>query len=350
MISPAVELPGGAELSTDDRLIIRSPSSPGHYQLDLSLQVYGPDIRKGIIPYIENFGQLYHGKFKQHTWTAKFVQEKKLLLQDMWTVNDDPGFIENIDFKLRQTDSARTLQRWDFPVLLDVRNQSVIWNNGHSRLLASSVCWNHAWDRVDALMFVPEGQDLSAIPTSFQYLDRIHDDQELRIIFGNSMSTDQPWLINAGFETDNNQIIFRLRNVQKHRNSVDNTQNVKHFSAWKAWRAQYSGTDLMISVSVDAISKIDDSSKRWQIKHVGPPPDQLVSWAQMSARLFNQKQNNPDNIGWHLYHFGDESIDLAELFFWADIEHSVFHTSDWRTILVQPGNFFKCREISLSGL
>lgn len=334
----------------NDRFVVCTPgAATGQYQHDLSLQVYSVDLRSGIIPYINNFGHLYHARLTKSEWCSKFNEVKQQLLRDMfWSVSDS-DIVQNVDFKLRQIHLARTVQHWRFPSLLDVRNNSVKWTNGHSRLLASTINWSDAWTRVGFLIFVPHTEKARS-ESRFAFCQEISDDTELRRVLDDKMTNDDPWVINAAFETDGLDIRFQLRGIQCCNVPAADINDRSFYQAWHTWFSHSDVTSLRMHASVDDAASIRDSSGKWSINRVGSPARDLVSYAQMSAHIWRQKHSGiHDNDVWQFYHFGPNPVDIADFFFWFDPEYTVYHTHDWATILVQPSPAFKCKEISLSG-
>lgn len=331
------------------RFVVRTPcASTGQYQHDLSLQVYSVDLRSGIMPYINNFGHLYHARLTKSDWCAKFVEVKQQLLGDMFRPVPDADVVQNVDFKLRQIDLARTVQHWRFPLLLDVRNNRVEWINGHSRLLASAINWHDAWTRVFFLIFVPHTEKEPS-QSRFAFCQEISNDTQLRQVLGDRMTNDDPLVINAAFETDGSDIRFRLRGIQCGNMPAADINDRSFYQAWHNWLANSEATPWRMQASVDNAALIRDSSGKWSINRVGSPARDLVSFAQMSAHIWREKQSDIHHDVWQFYHFGKGAVDIADFFFWVDPEHTVYHTHDWTTILVKPSPAFKCKEISLSG-
>jgi len=337
-------------MSSNDQILIRTPADPGQYLDDLDFAVYSPDIREGIVPWISNFGDLYHVRLTQQAWTAKFLESKKQLLSDMLGPMADPVVIQNIDFKLKMIAIGSRLPRWQFPGIINLNSGRLCWINGHSRLIAAGLNWNNAWDRMDYLIFVPLGEKITAQQSNFSTLRQINTDLDLRRVLDMPVTDDQPVTIGAGFHAENNTVRFALQNITSAKVVVADMHDRSDCAAWQLWKTQHANKPLTVRLHCRDPDALTDSSGIWSLDPIGPPPQDLIAPAQMSMYIYKAKNHPVDCDVFTLYHFGSGHLDLAELLLQVDTEHTVFHSADWHTILVQPGTGFKCREISVSRL
>lgn len=328
-------------MSQDDEIMVRTPAEHGGYLSDICLEIRGPDSREGIINYIRNFGDLYLARLNRTTWLRKYDECLQQLVANMLDLPSDPDILQDIDFKLALCEQARQTPQWRFPCVMEIRDQTLTWINGHSRLLAAGVSWADAWDKVDFVIFAPKGTDITA--HDFHAVTLINDDHQLRTILcrdGDTMSVT----IWADFYSYQDSVQFRINGVGQ---AADQTTSKGYLSVWQRWRGQHPGTSLPIQIFSDADS-VSDSSGVWHITHMGPPPSNLIYHSNMSGRIYNEKKFGDQQPGaFTFYHFGKGKIDLAEILLWIDTDHSVFHSDDWSSIFVQPGEF-KCRPMSLS--
>jgi hypothetical protein len=335
-------------MSSNDQILIRTPADSGQYLDDLDFAVYSPDIREGIVPWISNFGDLYHVRLTQQAWTAKFLESKKQLLSDMLGPMADPVVIQNIDFKLKMIAIGRRLQRWQFPSIINLNSGRLCWINGHSRLIAAGLNWNNAWDRMNYLVFVPLGEQIVPEQHNFAYMQPINSDLDLRRVLGMIAHDDQPVTMRAAFQVDNNTVRLSLQNITSTKIAVTDLHDRSECMTWQLWQTKHADRPLTVRLYCCDPDKLIDSSGIWRLDLIGPPPQDLISPAQMSMYIYKAKNQPVDCDVFTLYHFGSGHLDLAELLLQVDTEHTVFHSADWCTILVQPGFGFKCREISLS--
>jgi hypothetical protein len=303
------------------------------------------------MPWLTNFGDLYHGTLKDKAWIMKFVETKQQLLADMFGALTDPDVIQNVDFKLNMVAAARVLDRWLLPGIINVLSNRLQWATGHSRLIGSGLNWKDPWHRMDHLVFVPHGEDLPSVQSMFSRLEKIQCDQALRQCLADAVDTEHTVSLQAKFSVDQkNRTTLILQSIATTAIQTINAQDRLRVESWKQWRAGWQDQPLSIRVRCLDLKTITDSSGSWRLHHIGAPAQDLITPAQMSMFIYKDKQTTTDNDGFDLYHFDTTGLDLAEFFLQIDTEHTVFHSADWRTILVQPGPGFKCREVSVSRL
>jgi hypothetical protein len=233
---------------------------------------------------------------------------------------------------------------------MEVNSGRLCWINGHSRLIAAGLNWNNAWDRMDYLIFVPLGEKITAQQSNFSTLRQINTDLDLRRVLDMPVTDDQPVTIGAGFHAENNTVRFALQNITSAKVVVADMHDRSDCAAWQLWKTQHANKPLTVRLHCRDPDALTDSSGIWSLDPIGPPPQDLIAPAQMSMYIYKAKNHPVDCDVFTLYHFGSGHLDLAELLLQVDTEHTVFHSADWHTILVQPGTGFKCREISVSRL
>lgn len=351
MICRVVGSRAAGSMSTDDRIIVRTraspPDSPGIYFSDLFLHVQSPDIRKNIVNYIENFGDLYHGCVKKDIWVSKFHEVKTEQLDLMMSEGHDIEARLDIGFKLMLTHDLISIQDWNFPSIMEIRNQHLRWINGHSRLLASGMNWIEPWHRMRCIIFVPKGNGIPA--DCFEEIEKITDDFMLRKILNPNISDDSPCIIDARFTPVDDDIRFQILRFE-YCTKTDDRDAEKLFDRWQQWKHKYHEHGISVDVYTDWPDMISDSLRTWNMVLSGASEKNLVYHANMSVKIYIEKiHNETPSSTFRLYQFVPEKIDLAELFFWLDTDHSVYHTRDWSVVFVQPGPY-KSKEISLSRL
>jgi len=341
-MSHAVASRDGDSVSDHNQIVVGSLNSQGEYQSDLLLEINSVDPCNGIVNYIKHFGEIYRIHLDQAIWSQKFNKCLHQLTSDMLTVQQDQCVQNDIEFKLNLINQARNLQHWRFPGVMESRNHDLVLVNGHSRLLAAGISWADAWEKMDFIVFVPKG---SSIPAhGVRDITIIHDDAQLRTML-HPDSSDEPATVWAQFYTVQDLIQFRILGIgQKVCQPTDVNHDYLH--RWLEWRSRYQGSQLEIQCFA-GFNTVIDSSGLWQIVLEGPPPQHLPYYSNMTVRIHNEKKQDTQTKKFQLYHFGTSRIDLAEVLLWLDTDYSVFHTDDWSTIFVQPGEF-KCQSMSIS--
>lgn len=331
-----------------DHILVRTPAGPDQYFTDLELAVRGPDWRQGIMPWIANYGDLYHVRLTRACWVEKFLEIKKQLLSDMLGKLTDPDVIENVDFKLEMIADAMNLDAWQLPGIMNLFSNRLQWATGHSRLLAGGLNWSDPWNRMHHLLFVPYGENFQSLQHRFAHLEKIESDAALRLSFAGAVDNEHTLTMHAKFLVDQHRTALFLQSITTTKVHAKKHNDRSKVAMWKQWRACYLDKPLSVKIRCMDINKITDSSGSWRLHHIGTPPQDLISPAQMSMHIFKQKQTLAENDCCDLYLFDSARLDLADLFFQVDTDHTVFHSADWNLIFVQPGLGFKCREISQS--
>ena len=237
MTCPVVGSRAANNVNTNDRIIVgtrsSTPDGPGIYFSDLVLHVQGPDIRKNIVTYIENFGDLYHGCVKKDIWVSKFYEVKSEQLDLMLSEDHDIEARWDIGFKLMLTHDLISIHDWNFPPIMEIRNQNLNWINGHSRLLASGMNWIEPWHRMRYIIFVPNGNNIPA--HCFDQIEKITDDSMLRKILNSDISDDSPCTIAARFTPVDHAIWFQILRFE-YCTKTDDRDAEELFGRWQQWK------------------------------------------------------------------------------------------------------------------
>jgi len=331
-------------MSEDDQILVRTVDEKGTFLSDLKLEVGGPDVRQGIMHYIQKFGVLYHAKVSKDHWLRKFDESLHQLVMRMLDLPQEADLLHDIDFKLSLIDQSRHLQRWRFPGVIEMHHQQVFWIVGYSRLLAAGVCWPDPWEKMDFVIFVADARDF--LSYDLKDVTVIKDDQQLRKLLGSGDDSDLSTTIWATFIPEETSVRFRILGIGTPPQPAKEMPLI-YVEKWLNWRSQYPDNQIEIQCFA-APNTVIDTSGLWRIVDAGPSPNDLNYPSNMSGRIYNQKRSNlgPPGI-FHLYHFAEHRINLAEILLWVDTEHSVFHTDDWSTIFVQNGEF-NCRPMRIS--
>jgi hypothetical protein len=329
-------------MNSQTHLAIPAVTGDANCGQDLTLEIMFPDANSGIVDYLKQFGSIYSVHLTQTVWNARFNSDVNATISNMFLLPDNEDVLQDINFKLQMIAASRDIRTWQYPGSMVITNHALVWINAHSRLLAAGVNWPNPWELMHFVVFVPHGENVD--PTMFRRCQQITSDLSLTELL-TSDQMEKPVRIWTKFLPEGGILKLVFLGIGKKNDDADSGDR-RYLQQWQLWKSRYGSTDMSIDFLCDDAKYVTDSSGRWHLQHKGNTP-RLVYNSNLSGQIYNMKQHGDDGGNFLLYHFGTHQIDLAELFFWVDVDHSVYHTKDWSTVYVQPGEF-RCKEISLS--
>lgn len=303
--------------------------------VELILQL--PESRDGIVKFLKNFGNLYVGNISSSFFKTTFQYEKTQLLN--WILNhqiqdgDDYGIGHKIDLCYQALDS-----RWRSPCTATVVESSFFWESGLSRLLAGGLCWKDPWK--EHLLLISSSQ-LQYVQTYLENIKEIDSDQDLINLLGNDAVS---YFRTSLSINKNKQISFRLGSIKKkvseHDYLLDTEIRVDTVRNWLI--NQPSKPKLHVYTNKPELVK--DSIDFWDIKYCGFVPG-LDSPSNIDSYL---RQTPPAAGCYELYVQDSDTIDVAELLIWMDMDYTDYHTQDWHCVLRRHSDIYRRKIIGLS--
>lgn len=327
----------------NDRLVIRTPDvGKSQYHNDLKLKISVSDTKNGMISFLEKFGYLYYAKLNKESWRKEFLQVKSHFLSKMFDPSDEN--IHDIDFKLKFIHLARQTSQWKHPGILNESNGIWMGRTGGSRMIAAGVCWENPWRNSEYFLFSTSKKPIEYFQGQFAQITKVSNDSVLRSILKNSMSDHDPLEIHAGFKVEEHGIKLELNSLSNENDFYSNHLS-GYSDQWIKWKTDFE-QNPEVHVYTNWPGQIRDSSNKWKIQIKGTTPE-LAKPANLSNSIYHDTKRNLNDVR-KLYIFKPDAVDLAELFFWTDLDHNAFHTENWEVVLQQSGKEFVCKQISLS--
>lgn len=343
------ELPTEPLLSTRDRLVIQS----GNIQLDLNL----PLLQYGIIPFLNQYVKVWHGKVPRDTFLKKFfyirskiitnLQTLPTCLSSTWQSFDGGkyGQYQTTAFNIYMCRLAQT-QNWSFPVVYVGSS----WANGGSRCFASGICYESPWTKFYGLEFLNNNQSSNLnSPVLVDSDAKLHE--ILNFKYDNTKK-NQSIDANLTVYLKDNQI-----DIQHLGDGFDNGTNPESFKLWDqyvAWRTQYP-TKPKIKIYTNWPKQVHNQFGAWDVVEIVPSQhmiDEIQGFGGRSGRLerfANEEHRNPKETVDHvLYVIDPRPMELGDLLVWMDMEHSTYIESTWKFLLYRKAAVYKNTYIDTS--
>lgn len=315
----------------------------------IKLRVEFPELEKGIVPLINTFGQLYWGylspEYTQQIYTQKKRQLLDTLLSWQQVEYDSPDILPHLWFMLDFI--RRPLpEQWDFPCLL-VKNQAdVQWQTGGTRIMVSGMLHRDPAQHLTALVVDSNNSGVKDLLTSAVALQT---DQDLL----EHVPTTDHLRLTATVTTQNNCPQLSLTAVdQGHRFDDHNHLGAQYYKEFKAWHQQHRQKTL-IKIYTDWPELIYDSSSLWTAEVVGSVTDmkkQITLPGNLERVVFHHHFFDRSDSEYTMWIVEPRAVDLAELAFWLNLDHSTFIDRDWNFAVYRKSSQYLSTFISLSRL
>lgn len=323
--------------STRDRINLRA--SKIHLQLEI------PSLAKGIVDFLQPFGNLYHG----HLLPDVFDQHYQLLraelfhtLQDCVSMPQDHDWVKlkTADFdtfhRLKTAafwlDMMRTSQNnaWRWPAVAKVSAGRMDFVNGRSRLLASGMTKREPANHLEFLIWVPKTCSIDHV---LQTPRLLAGDQDLHAVLGlqyDDQEYDQPQECHMGIEWNNGQIVLAFFNNAFDADFTERSQQIWYDHV--AWRQRY-GARPELKIFTNWPDRIRDSARLWQWQVIG----------SSQAFMDNLLPGKPGSIHWAMHNHvhghcehdhvlwitTEQTVDVSDLVCWMDLKHTTFVDSQF---------------------
>ena len=280
-----------------------------------------PEAVEGVVPYINQFSKLWVGTVQPEFFKKTFFNLKCQVLNwiaDLPSIQDNDNY--RIGHKLDLCHQALQSQ-WHDPVTATVVDNDIFWESGQSRIIAGGLCWSTPWLQHRLLVL---SQKKNILDHWLVDPVEISSDTELEQLLG----TDTVNTISTRFDVDHLQrLSLRIGSISKNTPKKDSdrdlSQKVQNLREWV--KSNPRGTQL--DVYTDRPDLITDSIGYWNIRYPSTSND-------TNYKFYVQDQNQP--------------VDVAELLFWMDNEHTEFVSNDNKFILEKPSTYCKTKIVGLS--
>ena len=343
--------------STRDRINLRSSK--------IQLQLLIPSLAQGIIPFLKQFGDLYFGTLKPEVFSdryEKFKRELHCILgnQDLLECSDDWDELKSQDpyrYSLIKTagfwlEMMRVNQEsdWQWPALIEQANEIPDFLNGRSRLIATGTVKKDPWNHIKFLIWSPHGSEISKIS---QDATLLYHDRDLHKVLGleyDDQEYHQPQQSYLGVQLVNGKVTFEFFNNVYDGAYTENTK--KYWQNHRSWKQRY-GAKPVLKVYTDWPDLLRDRQQAWNWQVLGSCRSMIepvvninqlgsVEWWVRRAVASEQKH---DHV---LYVLQPRHIDISDLMFWTDLDHSTYLSSDGAFVLHRKDPQFRSTLIAVS--
>ena len=312
---------------------------------NIQLNVTAPKLNQTIVPFINLFGQLWFGQLKADVFVEKFVLTRHEILHSLVNLDQiqNKNSLFNLGWQLDLLHATRHVQKWNFPCLINQRNQTLDWTTGNKRLLCTAMNKKNPWQHLDVLILSDsESCEILSNPVL------IKTDSQLQEILNCSDTVElETQLINH-----QNQVKLQLSYLGNLRQLKEN----KHMSIKKfvQWRQKY-GPRPVLEIYTNWPELITDKNQAWQIKIMGDS-EQIQKGIFRPGHLENNLRKDhargllPSTGNHRLLVVAPRPIDVGELLFWVNLESNIFIDHNWQFLLHRPDSMFENAFIGLSDL
>ena len=343
--------------STRDRINLQSSK--------IQLQLLIPSLAQGIIPFLKQFGNLYFGTLHPEVFSNTYERFKRELHstldnQDLLASGDDWDELKSQDlhrYQLIKTagfclEMMRVNQEsdWQWPALIKQANEIPSFLNSRSRLIATGTVKKDPWNHIKFLIWSLHGDEISKIS---QDAELLHHDRDLHRVLRleyDDQEYHQPQQSYLGVQLVNSRVEFEFFN-----NAYDDdyTENTKKF--WqnhRDWKRRY-GAKPVLKVYTDWPQLLRDQQQAWHWQVLGScrsmiepvvNVNQLGSVEWWVRRAVASEQQH-DHV---LYVLQPRHIDISDLIFWTDLDHSTYLSGDGAFVLHRKDPRFKSTLIAVS--
>jgi hypothetical protein len=346
-------IPSGWSIHTPTRFIdgdrdrIIAQSGKLKYQVEIN------NLKKGLVPFISQYGQLCYGQYTKKEFVDRYNTLKELTITNLL---DAQTLTDWADYKLFSTAFYMHMcrialqQQWIWPALVSRIDNRLEHTSGNSRLFATGMCKRDPCNNYNVLLLESIERNPASVLQEYQ---TIVNDQQLHQILNVEYSEEcyQPDLVNIGLTvTDSgNLILSYINNNTFHESVTPETQEL-----WKnfvAWQAKY-GIRPTIKIYTDWPELITNTQNAWNVEIAGSSKTMyqtIFHPGHLENRVRSLHDENAIDSGSHvMYIIKPRKIDLSELMCWTDLKHTTFIDNDWNFILYRQDQTYSSTFVSVS--
>jgi hypothetical protein len=317
-----------------------------------------PDLRKGIIHTINQYGKLHYGTMLASVCqNSQAFENKNDFIKKLMTINSTSEEIPTTSFVL---ELCRELLKsgWGWPILLNRQPDGEIgFRNGHCRALATMLTVEKPWKHLPALFYEKSGFDVDAVLEDYVSINNIKD---LERIFNLEDSTalearhSLHLKVNLGLCYDKIDGVFwpTLEGVSSRLDSDDKEEfgllrSDQYANDFLLWRSRYQSRPTLY-IYTDWPEAVSDANLVWNVVHAGPstPIIELIQGFGNRPAILEkpclQLHSDPSYTTGHtLYIIDDKKIDVGDFLPWMDINHTTFIDENWKFIMYRKDQVYK---------
>lgn len=300
----------------------------------------------GILNFINQYGNLWIGNISKEYYHSEFLIRKKHLIDTIVTLHDQTDRrLVDANFRLSLLRAALK-ESWRHPAFAYYKESML---TGNSRLFAGGLASSDPWINFKVMVFAP----CNIIPDQILNPEKITSDEQLWEVLGiDQLGRDSYMELLLDFKPNVSrgidlELVFNNRHTYQ-KSQID--QNIDLVKKFQAWQIQYPRPT--IGIYTDWPELIDNSNDHWNITILGPSRDfkqRIINPANFEKVAFlehaDQNHKNFDHIMWIIK---SRKINLDELLFWVDLDHTTFIDHNWDFIVYRRNITYNSTYVSLS--
>jgi hypothetical protein len=332
----ATSYPFSKKLCWQDHRILCSISPPENTQ-------------NGIVEYLRVFGKLYAGSVKKSYFDILY-KERLTFLQTIASLTTlDEKSRSNLGFNLYMLRLALVTDQWRLPGLAN----NAVTVTGNSRLWVTGMCKPQSHTFLNYFEFCnhPQQPKLIEDPVEITTTRQLHNTLKIDYLIDQADPDVQFDLVE--YVDNNNSIKLRINSIQfKDDPNVDRHDSVgdPYLLQFLSWRNRYLPNPT-ISIYTNWPELIEDSSGVWDIQFSGDITNikKTIFLPGHIERAIREVHENQSSASSHIMHVVDPvKIDLGELLFWMDTEHTTYIDKNFSYIVYRQDIDYKTTFVSVS--
>lgn len=308
-------------------------------------------LRDGVVPFIEQFGNLYYGNLNYSSFVDTFVNLKNHLVLNLLDIEStlaNEAALEFVQFGLHMCKLSREQPQWHWPGTVSWYQGQRYWNTGLNRTLASGLFGGQDQHRLLKILCLDSPDN--DINEFLESPVRIRNDQQFNEIFGLSPDTESSHLmtLTARLVRDLKGHTLILELVGSGEKYDPGLEPKRCLTSYFEWYKKY-GSRNRLCVYTDWPDLITNTHRAWEVIHAGPSVRSHLGYLENQLK-FRGQDGFVDIYPHTLFMVKPTRIDVAELLFWMDLEHSAYIGNDFRYLLYRDSDEYRSTQIRTSNL
>jgi hypothetical protein len=327
-----------------DRITARS----GKIEYDINFT----NLKSGLIPFIQEYGDLYYGKFSPEYFKQTFNATRSLFLKNLIRAPELTNWkdycLYSSSFYMFMTRVCQT-ESWVWPALCVRRSDSTITQtSGISRIVATGMCKKDPWSHLNALFLESKNKDPSLILTDAVKVDNdqtLH--QKLNLEFSTDTFQTSQAKLSLTVDASGDLIFDYINNHRFHDTITPETQTL--WTDLVSWHQKYSKPRLKIYT--DWPELVDNQENFWDIEIAGPskPIYQSIFYPGHIEREIQLLHGSNPEKNLHVMHIiKPRYINVTELLCWLNTKHTTFIDRNFEFIVYRADENYSNTFVDLS--
>lgn len=310
-------------------------------------------LKKGLVPFISQYGNLYHGKFSPQYFISVFNYNRKNFLKNLGNAlnltNWDEYSLFSSAFYMYM---CRVCQKesWIWPALCSRMSDSDIkQTSGISRIVATGICKPHPWNEYRVLFLEKKDKNPQNILNEFELISsdqQLH--QVLNLRFESSFFQVTEAKIGIDVDHNNDAVLSYINNKTFHETVTEETKTI--WNDLVVWIKKYSSRPK-IKIYTDWPELVTNQHDFWNLEIAGPSEPIYKSMfkpGHIERSIRDLHNSQPDNNCHVMHIIKPRPINITELLCWLNLRHTTYIDTDYEFIVYRPDKDYSTTFINLS--